>query len=165
MKTLILLRHAKSSWKDESLQDIERPLNDRGIGATGTIGSYIRKQKIAPEVIISSPAQRARQTAELVLKSARLKLEPRFDERIYEAGVQNLMEVVSQTANDTTSVMLIGHNPGFEELLESLTGEARRLPTAALAYIELNIEKWSKLRNGVGHLKWLVTPKELQRAE
>ena len=165
MKTLILLRHAKSSWKDESLEDIDRPLNDRGIRATEVIGNYLRKQEIVPDLIISSPATRARQTIDLVLKAARLKLNPRFDERIYEASVHRLLEVVSQIEETANTAMLVGHNPGFEELVESLTGEIKRFPTAGLAGIELDVEKWSKSRAGIGALKWLVTPRKLKRDE
>lgn len=165
MKTLILLRHAKSSWKDESLEDIDRPLNDRGIRATEVIGNYLRKQEIVPDLIISSPATRARQTIELVLKAARLKLNPRFDERIYEASVHRLLEVVSQIEETANTAILVGHNPGFEELIESLTGEIKRFPTAALAGIELDVERWSKARAGIGSLKWLVSPKKLKRDE
>ena len=165
MKTLLLLRHAKSSWKDESLEDIERPLNDRGLRATSVIGNYIRKHKIAPDLIISSPATRARQTVDLVLKAARLKLQPRFDERIYEASAHRLLEVISQIEDATDTAMLVGHNPGFEELVEKLTGELERVPTCALACIELNVEKWSKARTSEGSLKWLVTPKKLKHAD
>jgi phosphohistidine phosphatase len=147
------------------LEDVDRPLNDRGIRATEVIGNYLREQKIVPDLIISSPATRARQTADLVLKAARLKLNPRFDERIYEASVHRLLEVVSQIEDTANTAMLIGHNPGFEELLESLTGEQQRVPTAALICIELNVEKWNKVRAGVGNVKWMVTPKKLKRAE
>jgi len=163
MKTLLLLRHAKSSWKDTSLRDFDRPLNNRGIEAAQLIGKYTHQKKIQTELAISSPAERARQTAELVMKSARLKAELRFDERIYEASVARLLEVVSQIEDSANTVILVGHNPGFEGLFEALTGEKRNLPTASLACIELGVEKWSKVRAGVGHLKWLVTPKELKR--
>jgi phosphohistidine phosphatase len=159
------LRHAKSSWKDKSLEDVDRPLNDRGIRATEVIGDYLRKEKIVPDLIISSPATRARQTVDLVLKAARLKLNPRFDERIYDASVHRLLEVVSQIEEAANSAMLIGHNPGFEELLESLTSEQKRVPTGGLMCIELNVEKWNKVRAGVGNLKWMVTPKKLKHAE
>src|ERR1043166_6098317 len=119
MKTLILLRHAKSSWKDDSLADIDRPLKDRGISDADLIGEWIRQQKIVPDLVLSSPAKRARQTAELVLKSARLKVEPRFEERIYEASTRQLFQVLSHVEDAVTSLILIGHNPGFEDLLRS----------------------------------------------
>src|SRR2546423_6386227 len=111
MKTLFLLRHAKSSWKDESLPDFERPLNRRGKEASEQIGRYMKKELIAPELILSSPAVRARETVERVSKAAKLNVEVRFDQRIYEAGGLRLLEVVSQIENERKTVLLVGHNP------------------------------------------------------
>ena len=162
MKTLLLLRHAKSSWKDNSVRDFDRPLNQRGLKTAPAIGRLIRKRKLQPDLVLSSPAERARQTTELVNEAASLKIELRYDERIYEASVARLLEVVSQLDDEAGVVILVGHNPGLAELLEMLTGEAHSLPTAALACIELNIEKWNKVRAGAGRLDWLVTPKELK---
>lgn len=162
MKTLLLLRHAKSSWKDTSLGDIDRPLKKRGIEDAQLIGRFIPKKKIQPDLVLSSPAERARQTAALILESARLNVELRYDDRIYEASARRLLEVVSQIEDTANTVMMVGHNPGFEELFEALTGEARSFPTASLACIELSIDNWSKARVGVGLLKWLTSPKELR---
>ena len=97
MKTLLLLRHAKSSREDPSLQDFDRPLNERGKKDAPLIGKYARKQKIKADLVISSPAERARQTAELFLKSAGPKVELRFDKQIYEASIRRLLSVVSQS--------------------------------------------------------------------
>lgn len=162
MKTLLLLRHAKSSWKDDAMRDFDRPLNQRGLKTAPVIGKLIKKRKLQPDLVLSSPAERARQTTQLVIEAAGLKTELRYDERIYEASVARLLEIVSQIDDEANMVMLVGHNPGFAELLEVLTGEAHNLPTAALACIELNIEKWNKVRAGAGHLEWLVKPKELK---
>ena len=164
MKTLLLLRHAKSSWKDTSVKDFDRPLNQRGLKAAPAIGRLMRKRKLQPELVLSSPAERARQTTQLVLEAAGLKTEVRYDERIYEASAARLFEIVSQIDEEAGMVMMVGHNPGFEELLEALSGEARSLSTAALACIELDIERWSKVRAGENQLAWLVRPKELKSA-
>ncbi len=161
MKTLLLLRHAKSSWKDTSVKDFDRPLNQRGLKAAPAIGRLIRKRKLQPDLVLSSPAERARQTTQLVLEAAGLKTEVRYDERIYEASAARLFEIVSQIDEEAGMVMMVGHNPGFEELLEALTADARSLSTAALACIELDIEKWSKVKAGENQLAWLVKPKEL----
>ncbi len=161
MKTLLLLRHAKSSWKDTSVKDFDRPLNQRGSKAAPAIGRLIRKRKLHPDQVLSSPAERARQTTQLVLEAAGLKIEVRYDERIYEASAARLFEIVSQIDEEAGMVMMVGHNPGFEELLEALTGDARTLSTAALACIELDIEKWSKVKAGENSLSWLVKSKEL----
>ena len=163
MKTLLLLRHAKSSWNDPTLRDFDRPLNERGLRAAPLIGSLLRERQLQPGLILSSPAERARQTTALVSEAAHLKVKPRFDERIYEASALALLEVVSQIEDRIDQAMLVGHNPGMEELLMTLTGEARRMPTAALAHIRLDVEKWSEVREGVGHLEWLVKPKELAK--
>jgi phosphohistidine phosphatase len=163
MKTLFLLRHAKSSWKDATLKDFDRPLNKRGLKDIKIIGKFIRRKSISPSLIISSTAERARLTAELLLKSSGLKVELRFDERIYEASVDRLLEVISEVEETCTEVMLIGHNPGFENLHSSLTGMTSPLPTAGLACIELSVDKWSRVRPGTGRTKLFVTPKVLDQ--
>jgi phosphohistidine phosphatase len=164
MKTLLLLRHAKSSWKDTDARDFDRPLNQRGLKAAPAVGRLIKKRKLELNLVLSSPAERARQTIQLALESAGLKTELRYDERIYEATGARLFEIVAQIDDDANIAMLVGHNPGLEELLSALTGEAHSLPTAALVCIELEIEKWNKLRAGAGRLAWLVKPKELKSA-
>jgi phosphohistidine phosphatase len=162
MKTLLLLRHAKSSWKDDAVKDFDRPLNQRGLKAAPSVGRLMRKRKLEPDLVLSSPAERARQTTQLVLESAGLKTELRYDERIYEATGMRLFEIVAQIEDDANIAMLVGHNPGLEELIATLTGEAQDLPTAALACIELEIDKWSKLRVAAGRLEWLVKSKKLK---
>ena len=162
MKTLLLLRHAKSSWKDESLRDFDRPLTQRGIKAATRMGRFVRKRKLQPDLILSSPAERARETTAVLIECSGLSAELRYDERIYEASATRLLEVISQIEETAAVVMLVGHNPGFEELLESLTGENHNMSTAALACIELNVEKWNKSRAGTGRLEWLMGPKDLK---
>ena len=161
MKTLYLLRHAKSSWKEPGLEDFERPLNGRGREAAPLVGQLVRERKLRVDLLLSSPAGRARQTAALVKESAGLTAELLYDERIYEADADALLEVVTQTAESVDALMLVGHNPGMEELLTLLTGETRSMSTAALACIALDVEKWGKAREGAGRLEWLVRPKDL----
>jgi phosphohistidine phosphatase len=119
------------------------------------------QRKIQPGLVLCSPAERARQTAALVSEAAQLTAAPRFEERIYEASAIRLLEIISQIEETVDEAMLVGHNPGLEDLLMVLTGEARRMPTAALARIALDIEKWSEVREDAGRLDWLVKPKEL----
>ena len=161
MKTLYLLRHAKSSWKDPGQQDFDRPLDGRGREAAPLVGRLIRRRKLRVDLLLSSPAERARQTAALVKESAGLSAGLLYDERIYEADAARLLEVVTQSAEPADALMLVGHNPGMEELLTFLTGEERRMPTAALACVALDVEKWAKVRARAGRLEWLVRPKEL----
>ena len=162
MKTLYLLRHAKSSWDDPNLKDFDRPLNQRGLKAAPKMGAWMRKQKVRPDVVMSSPALRAKQTTTMVAEAAGLAGVPTFNEAIYEASAQKLFHLVASFENRVESAMMVGHNPGFEELLAALTGENTRMPTAALACIELDIAKWSDLTAGEGQLKWLTRAKELK---
>ncbi|HKQ53525.1 MAG TPA: histidine phosphatase family protein [Pyrinomonadaceae bacterium] len=161
MKRLLLLRHAKSSWDDARLADFDRPLNGRGRKAAPLMGDFMRERGLWPDLIISSPAQRARETIALVLEAAGFETELRYDERIYEATAGRLVEVIEGVEDDRQEVMLVGHNPGFENLLAHLTGESRRVPTAALARIRLDAEKWMEAGSRGGRLEWLVKPKEL----
>ena len=162
MRTLYLLRHAKSSWKDASLSDFERPLKRRGREAAEQIGERLAQEKLKNPVLICSPAVRTRETAELVLKSAKLRVEERWDERIYEASLRDLLQVVTEIPDDKKVVILIGHNPGFEELLAFLTGESLRMPTAALAKIKFEVS-WKDVEARSGKLNWFTTPKELSK--
>ena len=163
MKKLLLLRHAKSSWADATLPDFERPLNERGRLAAPLVGNFLGERRIKPDLVICSPAKRTRETIALVLEAARLETELRYDERIYEATVTNLLEIVSQIEDDKREVMLVGHNPGFENLLERLTNESERMPTAALAQITLDAEKWNEATTQGGRLERLVKAKELKK--
>jgi phosphohistidine phosphatase len=162
MRTLYLLRHAKSSWKDASLSDFERPLKRRGREAAQQIGERLAQEKLKNPVLICSPAVRTRETAELVLKSSKLRVEERWDERIYEASLRDLLQVVTEIPEDKKVVILIGHNPGFEELLAFLTGESLRMPTAALAKIKFDVS-WKEIEARSGKLDWFTTPKELSK--
>ena len=162
MRTLYLLRHAKSSWKDDSLRDFDRPLKGRGREAAEQIGKVLGAGKMGPLLVISSPAVRARETTLIVLHSAGMDVEPRFDERIYEADVPALLEVVWSIPDSSSSAMLVGHNPGFENLLSYLTGDDRHMPTCALARIEFaDAGSWRDVSERSGRLDWFVTPKDL----
>lgn len=160
MKTLYVLRHAKSDWNDARLTDFERPLNERGVHAAQKMGAFLREQGIAAEAIVSSPARRARETAQIVRDAAGFGAEIRFEPRIYEASLGDLIEIISEVENDCKKLLIVGHNPGFEQLVGSLTGEFLPLPTAALVEIELPVEHWSELIKG-GRLKNLFKAKEI----
>lgn len=162
MKKLILMRHAKSSWDDQRLTDFERPLNERGVRAAPLVGRHLKRLRIAPGLVLSSPAERARQTAALVAEAAGFDAPVRYDERIYEASAARLLEVVSQVEEGVDEVMLVGHNPGMEELLALLAGESRRMPTAAVARITLDVERWGRVSPGAGRLDLHVKPKDLE---
>jgi phosphohistidine phosphatase len=162
MKTLFLLRHAKSSWKDETLADFERPLNRRGKRAAETMGEYLKSKNVVPELILCSPAVRARETLALVTKAAKWATEVRYDQRIYEASGLRLAEVMSQIENDRKIVMMVGHNPGLEELLFLLTGTSQKVPTGTVAKVLLKSTKWATAADKRATLDWIVKPRELE---
>lgn len=159
MRTLYLLRHAKSSWGDASLSDFDRPLKRRGRDAAEVVGKHLATEKLKRPLVLCSPAVRARETARIVLDNAKLHPDERFDERIYDASLGDLLQVVSEIPDDVQVAIMVGHNPGFEQLLAHLTSEHRPMPTCALAKIEL--KDWKNVEVGEGSLEWFLTPKEL----
>lgn len=134
MSTLYLLRHAKSSWDDPSLNDFDRPLNSRGIRAARFIGSFMHERGFVPDLILCSPAVRTRMTSELLLESSAFDAEVIFDDTIYEASLGDLLAVLNDHKADKT--LVICHNPGIESLIMSLTGSIEPMPTAALAVLD-----------------------------
>ena len=125
------------------------------------MGKRLASEKLTDAILICSPAARTRETAEIVLKHSRLRMDQRFDKRIYEASLRDLLQVVSEIPDDRQTAMMIGHNPGFEELLAFLTGEHRHMPTCALAKVKLDVASWKDVKAGEGSLDWFMTPKEL----
>ncbi len=160
MKTLYLLRHAKSSWTDNSLADFDRPLNARGRNAAPFIGELMARKELLPELIISSPAKRAMGTALLVKEASGSNASIQYDERIYEANPQTLKNVISQVTAEFDSVLMVGHNPGIEGLIDHLTGNLEPMPTAALAGISLNIAAWPEIEADCGKLDFIIRPSE-----
>lgn len=158
------MRHAKSSWDDASLSDFERPLNKRGLKTAPFMGEMMAKNDFTPEIIVSSPAERAKQTAELVKESAGFEAEICFDERIYEASPMRILEVVSDISDEYDSAMIVGHNPGFENIVRVLTGKLESMPTAALAVVDLDINSWKEINAETGKLRKFIRPKEEQRS-
>ena len=157
MKTLYLLRHAKSSWEESSLRECDRPLTDRGREAAELIGKRLAAEELVDALLLCSPALRTRETAEIVFQD--LRVDERFDERIYEASLRDLTQVISEIPDDKQVAVLIGHNPGLEELLAFLTGEQRRMPTCALVKIKFEFASWKEVKAGGGSLEWFTTPK------
>ena len=160
MKTLFVLRHAKSSWDDADLADFERPLNDRGKRTAPFMGKMMHEKGLEPSIILSSPAARAKQTALSVKDAGGFSCELRFDDRIYEASPHSLLQVVSEIDDAHASAMLVGHNPGIEGFIRYLTGNLEPMPTAALAVIDLNIDKWNEIADGSGELQNVFRPKD-----
>ncbi|HEY9870655.1 MAG TPA: histidine phosphatase family protein [Candidatus Obscuribacterales bacterium] len=161
MKILYLFRHAKSSWDDPALDDFERPLNKRGEKNAPLMGEVMRQRGVDPDTVLCSPARRTKQTAKLALKAAALKTEPVYDERLYLASTPVLLSVIGELDDDVSSALLVGHNPGLSDLLEFLSGTMDQFPTAALARVALDIQRWKDIKRRCGRLEWIVRPKEL----
>lgn len=161
MKKLLLLRHAKSSWGDASLADFDRPLNGRGERAAPLMGRMLRQHALHPDVVISSPAIRAKQTTQLVVNEAQISAIVQYDARIYEASPGTLLEIVSELPVQAACVLLVGHNPGLENLLFHLTGEMRHMATACLAVTRFEMDDWQQVGSLPGQLELFLKPKDI----
>lgn len=158
---LYLLRHAKSSWDNPHLADFDRPLNKRGQKAAPLMGSIVEERKVEPNKILCSPAKRTRETLDLFLETAKLESPVEFVDNIYAASTGELRAILKKQDSSDQSILMIGHNPGMESLLENLTGEWERFPTACLASIKLKIDSWKDLERRSGTLEWILRPKNL----
>lgn len=162
MKTLLILRHAKSSWNYPELSDYDRPLNARGKRDAPRMGKHLREQGLIPDRILTSSAKRARKTASRVAKACGYTGKVKKLDVFYDTVAGVYFETLQTLPDKYARVMVVGHNPTMEQLVGYLTGQAQRMPTAALAHIELPIEHWEALDlNTVGTLINLWTPKTL----
>jgi phosphohistidine phosphatase len=162
MKTLLILRHAKSSWKNSDLADHDRPLNKRGKRDAPRMGELLVREALVPDLIICSSAKRAKKTTKLLAKESGYEGEIFFERDLYAAWPEAYINALCAVPDEYERVMIVGHNPGLEDLLALLTGEAERMPTAALADISLPIEHWEELSFEVeGELRNIWRPKEL----
>lgn len=163
MKTLLLMRHAKSSWKDSKLPDRERPLNKRGRRDAPMMGQMLVDRELVPQRILSSSALRARQTAEVVAETAEFQGDVTYLDNLYMAEVEVYIAELRELPDDVDLAMVIGHNPSLEVLLQILSGKIESLPTAVIAHLELPIESWAELSTHTeGKLVDLWRPKELR---
>jgi phosphohistidine phosphatase len=172
MPVLTLLRHAKSSWDDPVERDFDRPLNGRGWKAAERMGRYLAEEALVFDQVLASPALRVKQTIEGVEKGFGRPLDAQYDRRIYMASGLHLMDFVQAEA-EADRLLLIGHNPGLEDLLFLLVpeddGALRReaeakFPTATLAEIDIDVPDWSRLKEGCGRLTRFVRPRDLDAA-
>ena len=161
MKILLLLRHGKSSRKDASLADFDRPLKKRGKQEAESIGKEIRRQDRCPDLVISSAARRAHDTAELVSKAAGCGEPIITTEKLYMSGLRAHLQVLADVDEKHGSVLLVGHNPDLEDLVEQFTDRPVSLPTAALVCLELDADSWSQAHQSSGRLVSVTTPRDL----
>lgn len=169
MKTLTLLRHAKSGWDDPVTRDFDRPLNSRGRRAARTVGAEMKARGLEFDLILASPARRVVETLEEVGASFG-PLEPDYDERLYLAAAATLLEIVRHAPDRIARLLLVGHNPGLEELAlrlsrngaDPLRGEvAVKYPTGTVAVVELPAERWSQVGEGTGRITRFIRPRDL----
>lgn len=145
MKTLLLLRHARPNRSSPTGRDFDRTLTFEGRAEALLVGQFLRRRQLTPGLVICSPAARARETADHVIEAAKLTAPLHFDERIYEANTGQLIEVVSEAGDAADVLLIVGHNPGLQELIGRLTGESVPVFPATLARIELEIDAWNEL--------------------
>lgn len=162
MKSLLILRHAKSSWGDPEMEDHQRPLNKRGLKAAPKMGLLLRNKELLPDLILSSSAVRARTTAEIVAIASGYQGKIELMPALYAAPAQVFIEALAALPDVVQRVMVVGHNPGLEELVQELTGKYEPLPTAALVCVHLPIQSWTELADdAAGELVQVWRPKEI----
>jgi phosphohistidine phosphatase len=170
VKRLAILRHAKSSWDDPHLEDFNRPLNDRGWKAAKRIGRELEKRGVTFDLVIASPAARVRETIDGLREKLKLDVEIRFEPRMYGASEESLFEIVSEIRESANAPLLVGHNPGLQQLILGLTRDhpdhlrsrvEEKFPTAAFAAIELPARRWIEAKASSGKIADLIRPNEL----
>lgn len=171
MKTLALFRHAKSGWADPRARDFERPLNSRGEQGALLMGRFIRDKGKRFDRVLSSPAVRCAETIELAGKASGQSFPVEWDRRIYLASSATLADVLHELTDDADSVLMVGHNPGLEDLIFDLVPDDGssplrdevevKFPTASFAVLELAIDRWSDLADGCARLIELTRPRDL----
>lgn len=162
MKELLLLRHAKSSWKTAGLSDHDRPLNARGKRDASRVGQLLRDEQLQPDLILSSTAKRARKTAKKVARASGLEVRIELLDDLYHSGTSVHIQLLGEQSADSECIMIVAHNPGLEATLETLVGQYQRLPTSALAHLTLPIIQWSELdHDTAATLNDLWLPREI----
>lgn len=174
MKTLGLFRHAKSDWHDPRARDFDRPLNLRGEKGAALVGRHIFDYGVKWDKVIASPAVRVAETIELAAKATGRPIAVNWDRRIYLASSATLLDLLREQKDDPGSVLMVGHNPGLEDVIFDLVPDdgtcplrdvvELKFPTASFAVLELDIEHWNELKDRCGKLVHLIRPRDLDPA-
>jgi len=162
MKTIILVRHAKSSWKDPSLDDFDRPLNKRGKKNAPFMGKKLKELKVMPDLVLSSPAKRAKKTAIAVAKALDYpKKKILYFNKIYHASAQYLFELLKSLDDEHETIMLFGHNPSFNGFVDMLLkrNPIYNIPTTGVCCIKFEVNQWQKVEEGKGEIVFFDFPK------
>jgi len=159
------MRHGKSDW-EEDVSDFDRPLTERGINDSPLMGKFLLKCGKTPFLIISSPAKRAKETAERLVKSCRYRKKIEFNDSLYENSPGEIIRILQKVDDEIDTAMIIGHNPSIEEATKKLCfreiktiENGIKFPTSAIVCLEVEIESWSELYPGDCTMAWFVTPK------
>jgi len=164
MKTVLLMRHAKSDWGETGVEDFDRPLNGRGLDDAPRMGKALAKAGAVPDRILASPARRARQTAEIVAKASGFGGDIVWEEELYGAPGTVWLEAIRKLPDKAGTVLFVAHSPGIAEaatlLLAGRGGRARlRFPTGAIACVESTVDRWEGFAAGAGELRWFMIPR------
>ena len=163
MKKLIIIRHCKSSWSDLTLNDFDRPLNNRGIQDGNLMSKELSKKIDNVDLLISSSSKRTRLTADFFIESIKIN-KISFIDDLYHSSSENIINKLKKISNTHESIMLIGHNPGLTDLVNKLTSiNLYNLPTCGVAIVNLNIKNWDLIKNFSEYdLEWMKFPKQLK---
>jgi len=171
MRQLAILRHAKSDWGSPGLTDFDRPLNKRGRKAAKKVGRELKSRGFAFDQIVSSPAQRAKETVERFAKGYEQLTDIRFEPNLYMCSTGTLMGVINALPDDAQTVMIVGHNPGFHDIVLRVTKDSgnglrekvgANYPTGAFALIEFPVDHWTEVTPALGEIKQVIFPRELK---
>jgi phosphohistidine phosphatase len=161
VKTLFIVRHAKSSWDDPSLSDFDRPLNDRGKRDAPRIGKRLKEKDFSIDLMISSPAKRAYATCQKIAETLKFPKEKiKLEEKLYHANEDRILDIIHKVDGHHSTIMIFGHNPGLTEFVNSLTnGNIFNVPTCGVAACEFQINSWKEVGWGKGELTFYDYPK------
>jgi phosphohistidine phosphatase len=165
MKTLYLVRHAKSSWDNPDLKDYERPLNDRGLRDAPRMGKRVKEREITPDLMLSSPAERAISTCRTIASVIGYSADRiKTDRRVYHADEDDLFSVLKELNENQKTVMLFGHNPGFTYFANTLLNEnIMNIPTCGIVGCKIKINFWKEIKPGCGELLFFDFPKKKKK--
>lgn len=163
MKTLYLIRHAKSDWSEENKADLDRGLSKRGTKDLKSMGSYLLEKKIKPDLILSSPALRAKLTAKKISKKIKYDKDIKYIDKLYMPDPETILDILSDQKDKNKKIFLVNHNPALTELANMLTDEnIDNIPTLGIVAIKFDIKKWKDIKEAKGKMDLFVYPKLLK---
>lgn len=163
MKTLYLVRHAKSDWSEENKADLDRGLSKRGSKDLKSMSSYLLEKKIKPDLILSSPALRAKLTAKKISKKIKYDKDIKYIDKLYMPDPETILDILSDQKDKNKSIFLVNHNPALTDLANTLTDEnIDNIPTLGIVAIKFDIKKWKDIKDHKGKMDFFVYPKLLK---